>query len=191
MFRPRTLCQMNPAPVDRTNINPHKSSLPGDYFTKTPQYQGSPKEFPSKTKKPLQFSTKGYLVQKIDRKYVEDLQPKEQTIDFIRLLLQFKSIDEIQALQVADLFDIDLDLLKDLRSKCIDFTDAASYLSEEKEKSGQTEEAKSDQLFMQYLMNQSIEMQNNSINLNIVVNNIEKIKCLKYNDDGVKVYFKS
>ena len=40
-------------------------------------------------------------------------------------------------------------------------------------------------------MNKSIEMQNNSINLNIVVNNIEKIKCLKYNDDGVKVYFKS
>ena len=191
MFRPRTLCQMNPAPVDSSNINPHKSSLPGDYFTKTPEYQGNPKEFPSKTKKPLQFSTKGYLVQKIDRKYVEDLQPKEQTIDFIKLLLQFKSIDEIQALQVADLFDIDLDLLKELKSKCTDFTDAASYLSEEKEKSGQIEEAKSDQLFMQYLMNQSIEMQNNSINLNIVVNNIEKIKCLKYNDDGVKVYFKN
>ena len=191
MFRSRTLCQVKPAPSDRANINPHKSSLPGDYFTKTPQYQGNPKEFPSKTKKPLQFSTKAYLVQKIDRKYVEDLQPKEQTIDFIKLLLQFKSVDEIQSLQVADLFDIDLDLLKDLKGKCLDFIDAASYLSEEKEKAGQIEEAKSDQLFMQYLSNQKIEMQNNSINLNIVVNNIEKIKCLKYNDDGVKVYFKS
>ena len=105
--------------------------------------------------------------------------------------MQFKSLEEIQNLQVSDLFDIDADLLEDFKKKCQDFTDAASYLSEEKEKSGQTEEAKSDQLFMQYLMNQSIEMQNNSINLNIVVNNIEKIKCLKYNDDGVKVYFKS
>ena len=44
---------------------------------------------------------------------------------------------------------------------------------------------------MQYLMNQYIEMQNNSINLDIAVGNIEKIKSLKYNDDGVKVYFKA
>ena len=44
---------------------------------------------------------------------------------------------------------------------------------------------------MQYLMNQYIEMQNNKINLDIAVNNIEKIKALKYSDDGVKVYFKS
>ena len=191
MFRPRTLCQMKPAPTEQTNINPHKSSLPGDYFTRTPQYQGNPKEFPSKTKKPLQFTTKAYLVQKIDRKYVEDIQPKEQTIDFIKLLSKFKSIDEIKDLQVSDLFDIDSDLLEDLKKKCREFTDAASNLSEEKEKAGQIEEAKSDQQFMQYLMNQYIEMQNNSINLAIAVNNIEKIKGLQYNSDGVKVYFKN
>ena len=35
---------------------------------------------------------------------------------------------------------------------------------------------------MQYLMNQYIEMQNNKINLDIAVNNIEKIKSLKYSD---------
>ena len=44
---------------------------------------------------------------------------------------------------------------------------------------------------MEYLTNQCIEMQNNKINLDIVLNNIEKIKSLKYNDDGVKVYFKA
>ena len=88
MFRPRTLCQMKPAPEEQ-NINPHKSSLPGDYFTRTPTYDGKPKEFPSKTKKPLQLTTKAYLVQKIDRKGVEDIQPKEQMIDFNKLLLQF------------------------------------------------------------------------------------------------------
>ena len=40
-------------------------------------------------------------------------------------------------------------------------------------------------------MNQYIEMQNNKINLDIAVNNIEKIKGLQYNADGVKVYFKN
>ena len=51
-------------------------------------------------------------------------------------------------------------------------------------------EAKSDQQFMQYLMDQYVKMQDNSINLDIAVNNIDKIKALQYNDDGVKVYFK-
>ena len=191
MFRPRTLCQMKPAPTDEQNINPHKSSLSGDYFTKTPTYDGKTKEFPSKTKKPLQLSTKAYLVQKIDRKGIEDIQPKEQMIDFNKLLLQFKNIEEVQSLQVKDLLDIDADLLEDLKKKCQDFTNAAAYLSEEKEKAGQAEEAKSDQQFMQYLMNQYILIQNNKINLDIAVNNIEKIKSLKYNDEGVKVYFKA
>ena len=191
MFRPRTLCQMKPAPTEEQIVNTHKSSLPLDYFNKLPTFSGQPKDYPSKSKKPIQLTTKAYLVQKIDRRGIEDIPSKDQMIDFNKLLLQFKSEEEIGQLDVVDLLDIDAKLLEDLKKKCRDFTDAASYLSEEKEKNGQTEEAKSDQQFMQYLMNQYIEMQNNSINLDIAVNNIEKIKCLKYSDDGVKVYFKA
>ena len=191
MFRPRTLCQMKPAPTEEQIVNTHKSSLPLDYFSKTPSFSEQPKDYPSKSKKPLQLTTKAYLVQKIDRKGIEDIPSKEQMIDFNKLLLQFKSADEIEELNVVDLLDIDSKLLEDLKKKCRAFTDAASYLSEEKEKNGQTEEAKSDQQFMQYLMNQYIEMQNNSINLDIAVNNIEKIKSLQYSADGVKVFFKN
>ena len=191
MFRPRTLCQMKPAPTEEQIVNTHKSSLPLDYFNKLPTFSGQPKDYPSKSKKPIQLTTKAYLVQKIDRRGIEDIPSKDQMIDFNKLLLQFKSEEEIGQLDVVDLLDIDAKLLEDLKKKCRDFTDAASYLSEEKEKNGQTEEAKSDQQFMQYLMNQYIEMQNNSINLDIAVNNIEKIKSLQYSADGVKVYFKN
>ena len=190
MFRPRTLCQMKPAPSEAQPVNQHKSSLPYDYFTKTPAYSNKPKEFPSKAKKPLQLTSKAYLVQKIDRKTIEDLPSKEQMIDFNKLLLQFKSIDEIDKLEVTHLLGIDEKLLDNLKQKCQDFTDTASSLSEEKKSAGQDEEAKSDEQFMQYLMNQYIEMQNNKINLDIAVNNIEKIKSLKYSPEGVKVYFK-
>ena len=190
MFRPRALCQMRPAPTEEKQVNQHKCSLPEDYFSKVPTYSNKPKEYTCKSKKPIQLTTRAYLVQKIDRKGIEDIPQKDQMIDFNKLLSQFKSIDEIESLRVSDLFDIDSDLLEDLKKKCKSFTNAASYLSEEKEKAGQTEEAKSDQQFMQYLMNQDLEMQNNKINLDIVVNNIEKIKSLKYSDEGVKVYFK-
>lgn len=191
MFRPRTLCQMRPAPTEDQIVNTHKSSLPLDYFNKIPTYSGQPKEYPSRSKKPLQLTTKAYLVQKIDRKGIEDIPAKEQMIDFNNFLLQFKSVEEIQELEVVDLLDIDSELLEDLKKKCKEFTDVASNLSEEKEKMGQTEEAKSDQQFMQYLINQYVEMQNNKINLDIAVNNIEKIKGLQYSADGVKVYFKN
>ena len=162
-----------------------------DYFTKYPTYNGTPKEFPSKTKKPLQLTTKAYLVQKIDRKSIEDLPPKEQMIDFNKFLLQFNSIDEIKNLTPIDLFDIDSELLEQLKEKCRNFTDAAAKISEEKEKQGQMEEAKNDQEFMQYLMNQYIELQNNSINVDIAINTIDKIKNLQYNAEGVKVFFKN
>ena len=190
MFRPRTLCQMKPAPSDPSLINPHKTSLPINYFQKFPQYIGNQKEFPSKTKKPLQITTKGYLVQKIDKKYIEEIQPKEQMIDFNKLLLQFKSSEEIKSLQVKDLLDIDGEMLEELKKKCQDFTNAASNLSEEKEKLGHLDEAKSDQEFMQYLMAQYVKMQDNNINLDIAVNNIDRLQYLQYNDYGVKVYFK-
>ena len=189
MFRPKTLCQIKPAPKEDQVINTHKTSLPLDYFNKTPVFKNIPKNFPTKSKKPLQLTNRAYLVQKIDRKTIEELPSKEQMIDFNKLLQQFKSVDEVQELEVVDLLDIDSKILEELKKKCRDFTDAASYLSEEKEKTGQIEEAKSDQQFMQYLTNLLIEMQNNSINLAIAVNNIEKIKCLQYNSDGVKVYF--
>ena len=189
MFRPRTLCQIKPAPKEDQVINTHKTSLPLDYFNKTPTFKNIPKDFPTKSKKPLQLTNRAFLVQKIDRKTIEELPTKEQMIDFNKLLQQFKSEEEVQDLEVVDLLDIDSKILEDLMKKCRDFTDAASYLSEEKEKTGQIEEAKSDQQFMQYLMNLLIDMQNNSINLAIAVNNIEKIKSLQYNSDGVKVYF--
>jgi len=191
MFRPRALCQIKPAPTDSQNINNYKSSLPSDYFTKYPTYNGTPKEFPSKTKKPLQLTTKAYLVQKIDRKSIEDLPPKEQMIDFNKFLLQFNSIEEIKNLTPIDLFDIDSKLLEQLKEKCRNFTDVAAKISEEKEKQGQMEEAKNDQEFMQYLMNQYIELQNNSINVDIAINTIDKIKNLQYNAEGVKVFFKN
>ena len=41
---------------------------------------------------------------------------------------------------------------------------------------GQSEEAKNDQEFMEYLMNQYIELQNNSINVEIII-----IKLKAYN----------
>ena len=67
---------------------------------------------------------------------------------------------------------------------------AISYIAENKEKSGQTEEANSDFEFMNYLTEIMNEIKGTLNNLEIVNDNIEKIKSLQYNSDGVKIYFK-
>ena len=191
MFRPRALCQIKPAPID-DNVNTHKSSLPPDYFNTFPTHSGTQKEFQSKNKKPMQLTTKAFLVQKIDRKSIEDLEQKEQMIDFNNFLLQFKQ-DEINNLTAIDLFDIDGELLEQLKQKCLNFTDAASKILEDKEKAGKVDEAEAedDQKFMNYLSSLYIELKNSSINVEIATNLIDKIKSLQYNADGVKVYFKN
>ena len=191
MFRPRALCQIKPAPIGQ-NLNTHKSSFTPNFLTRTPQYTNNTKEFPSKSKKPMQLTTKAFLVQKIDRKSIEDLEQKEQMIDFNNFLLQFKQ-DEINNLTAIDLFDIDGELLEQLKQKCLNFTDAASKILEDKEKAGKVDEAEAedDQKFMNYLSSLYIELKNSSINVEIATNLIDKIKSLQYNADGVKVYFKN
>ena len=67
--------------------------------------------------------------------------------------------------------------------------DAASKISEAKIQMGQSEEAKNDQEFVEYLSKLYIEIKQNSINFDVVVNLIDKIKSLEYNAEGVKVYF--
>ena len=58
-------------------------------------------------------------------------------------------------------------------------------------KISEEKEAKNVQCFMEYLMNQYIELQNNSINVEIAKNIIDKIKSLQYSAEGVKVFFKN
>lgn len=191
MFRPRSLCQIKPSlPDSKPMDDQYMSSLQKGYLQKIPTYSRCVKEFPTKTKKPMQFHQKGYLMKFISRKFIEELLPTQTKIDFKKLLLQFRNSEEVAEVQVEDLLDTDAENLENLKKKCQDFTNVASTMAEEKSKKGQKEEAENDHQFMDYLMNnQYTSMQTNSINLNIVVGNIEKIKSLCYDKDKVKVYF--
>ena len=44
---------------------------------------------------------------------------------------------------------------------------------------------------MNNLMTQYSELQNNSINIEIAVNNIDKIKSFQYTPEGVRVFYKN
>ena len=139
----------------------------------------------------MQFHERGHLIRNFDRKQIEEICKKEQTINFLNLLSQFKSEDEINNVQVSEIFGVDSQLLKDLQDKCRNFADVTSVIADLEEKEGKTEEAKNNRDFMEYLMNMVISMNQTSINLDIVISNLKYIESINYSADNVKVYFKN
>ena len=188
--RPRALCEMHPASSNPNSQNLYTSSLEKGFLSKFPKYSNNPHTFASKTNKPMKFHEKGYLIRNLNSDSIEEMKSKPQLIDFFSFLNQFKSLDEIKNLNVNDIFGVDAELLANIQMKCKEFIDAISYIAENKEKSGQTEEANSDFEFMNYLTEIMNEIKGTLNNLEIVNDNIEKIKALQYNSDGVKIYFK-
>jgi len=65
---------------------------------------------------------------------VGEIESYNQVIDFQNFLYQFKYEDEVQALEIQDLLDIDYEKLKELKVKALEFIDATSYLIQEKNK---------------------------------------------------------
>ena len=183
--RPRALCEMHPA---SSNQILYTSSLENGFLSKFPTHSKTQHTFTSRTNKPMKFHEKGYLIRNLNSNFIEEIKSNPQMIDFYTFLNHF-SLDEIKKLNVNDIFGVDAGLLTNIQMKCKEFIDATSYIAENKEKSGQTEEANSDFEFMNYLTDIMSGIKETLTNLEIVNDNIEKIKSLQYNSDGVKIYF--
>jgi len=183
--RPRALCEMHPA---SSNQILYTSSLENGFLTKFPTHSKTQHTFTSRTNKPMKFHEKGYLIRNLNSNSIEEIKSNPQMIDFYTFLNHF-TLDEIKKLNVNDIFGVDAGLLTNIQMKCKEFIDATSYIAENKEKSGQTEEANSDFEFMNYLTDIMSGIKETLTNLEIVNDNIEKIKSLQYNSDGVKIYF--
>ena len=183
--RPRALCEMHPA---SSNQILYTSSLENGFLSKFPTHSKTQHTFTSRTNKPMKFHEKGYLIRNLNSNSIEEIKSNPQMIDFYTFLNHF-TLDEIKKLNVNDIFGVDAELLTNIQMKCKEFIDATSYIAENKEKSGQTEEANSDFEFMNYLTDIMSGIKETLTNLEIVNDNIEKIKSLQYNSDGVKIYF--
>lgn len=183
--RPRALCEMHPA---SSNQILYTSSLENGFLSKFPTHSKTQHTFTSRTNKPMKFHEKGYLIRNLNSNSIEEIKSNPQMIDFYTFLNHF-TLDEIKKLNVNDIFGVDAGLLTNIQMKCKEFIDATSYIAENKEKSGQTEEANSDFEFMNYLTDIMSGIKETLTNLEIVNDNIEKIKSLQYNSDGVKIYF--
>jgi len=92
----------------------------------------------------------------------------------------------VRNLELQDVLDVDYEKLEELKYKATEFIDATSILMEEK----QGIDIESESQLLKFFSQKLEEMLNNEINLQIFVNNIEKLRGVSYSNNGVKLYFK-
>lgn len=95
---------------------------------------------------------------------------------------------DIDKLELHNLLDIDYEKLEELKEKALEFIDASSLLIQEK-KNDNLNTDEEEELSM-FFLKKLEEIIGNKLNIQIFINNIEKVQSLAYSNNGIKVYFK-
>jgi hypothetical protein len=173
----------NKEPINESN--PH---LLNTSQMKKPVFKNIEKKYPSKLNKNMFIHERGQIMNCFNKVLVGDIEKHTQVIDFEKFLHQFKNEDEIRNLELVDILDIDYDKLNEIKTKATDFIDVTSSVIYDMEQKGESTESESDLLMFFYQKKQ--EIQNNEINIQIFANNLERVRGVSYNNNGVRIFFK-
>jgi hypothetical protein len=147
-----------------------------------PQYMDIKKEYYTKNEKPILFHEKARIIDSLDKKFVGDIETYSQHVDFQTFLAQFKNEDELSRFEIQDLINIDYEKLGELKEKAVEYTEAASSIVQGSNTQG------SDDLLV-FFCEKLNDIKRNEINIQLFVNNIEKVDSLLFSNDKTAVYF--
>lgn len=116
-------------------------------------------------------------------------QPPPKTIMRVSdFLSQFTIEKDINSLQLMHLLDIDHDALSFLKKKAVDFVDATSAVLLEKESLGVDCDLEEETVIF---FNEKIqELKQNDINMQICIQNLERVDGIRFEKDGARIFFK-
>jgi hypothetical protein len=165
--------------------NPHLLNISE---MKKPVFKNIEKKYPSKLSKNMFIHERGQIMNCFNKAIVGDIDKHTQVIDFEKFLHQFKNEEEIRNLELVDILDIDYDKLNEIKTKATDFIDVTSSVIYEMEQKGEPTESELDLIMFFY---QKIEeIKSNEINIQIFANNLEMVRGVSYNNNGVRIFFK-
>ena len=132
------------------------------------------------------------MITGVDKGNLERYEESEQIIEFEKFLGEFKTENEINAIDLQSLLDTDFDKLSELKAKAEEFTDATSSLLEDKLKNSSEENVNTaaEEELMIFFMEKLNEMKQNEINLHIFIDNMDRVKGMSYSQNGTKIYYK-
>ena len=86
--------------------------------------------------------------------------------------------------------DTDINKLSELKEKAMEFTDATSTLIEDKINENENVNTEAEEELMHFFMEKLNEMKQNEINLQIFIDNMERVKGINYSQNKTKIYYK-
>ena len=99
-------------------------------------------------------------------------------------LNQYFSQEDLDKLELSHMTDIDYEKLEELKEKSIEFIDATSHIANHDE----DETSVSLAVFFNEKLN---ELKENEINMQIFIQNLDKVSGISYEKNGCRIYFKS
>lgn len=169
--------------------NSHLAIITSD--TNKPEFKGSEKKFPSKSKTGVFFNDKAKLSTGFDRlsSNVGQIKDPRRPMKFEDFMIQFSSDDDLENLELNSILDIDFEKLEELKEKAIEFIDATAYALLEMSKKGECEGG-DDELVL--FFNEKLqELKTNDIHLQIFIENLDKVSGIGYEKNGARIYYKN
>ena len=129
------------------------------------------------------FSDKAVLSKGISPYRHLKLPEKESVMQMSSFLSQFNTQEDINNLELTHMLDIDYEKLEELKEKSLEFIDASTLSLETYVNEG-------DEDILVFFTQKLQELRENDINIQIFIQNIEKVHGIKYEKDGARIYFK-
>ena len=105
-------------------------------------------------------------------------------LTLILFLHNLKNEEEISQLEIQDMLNIDYEKLGELKEKATEYTEVTSKLIENRIKEGGEED------LLVFLCEKLNEIKRNEINIQVFINNIEKVDSMCFSENKTEVYFK-
>lgn len=147
-----------------------------------PTYLDIKKEYYTKHDKPILFHEKAKIIDCLDKKFVGDIEPYSQHIDFHSFLSQFKNEEEVNNLEIQDLLNIDFEKLGCIKEKATEFIQNASNLAEAGNEQGE------DSLLI-FLCEKLNDIKRNERNIQLFINNIDRVEGIIFGENKTQVNF--
>ena len=135
------------------------------------------------------------MIDCLDKRYIGDIEKYSQHVDFQTFLSQFQNEEQVNELEIQDLLNIDYEKLGEMKEKCLEYIDILSHLEDDKD----NEEDKKGYRKLMMFFCEKLNVKNiflnfkqikkNEINIQVLINNIDKIDSFVFSDKNTQVYF--
>lgn len=134
---------------------------------------------------PILFHAKANIKEGFSRSSLKDIETPQTPMKLDHFLGQFTNEKDMGSLELNQILDIDYAKLEILKKKALEFIDATSHVLEnEKENDTSVEE-------LVIFFNEKLqEIRANDINIQIFIQNLERVNGICYEPNGAKIFFK-